>query len=177
MLPIILTPQVARIGLAGQGKALGARARLLDEAGITRYSVFENRVPTASELAGLDILFVAGLDESASRGVYAKAKESSVLVNVEDVPKLCDFHVPAQIRRGELLITVSTGGRSPGLAAHVRDAIGEIFGSEWEARIQEVAVARARWRASGLQPQEVAKRTQEMLEDKGWLGRASQNGP
>ena len=173
MLPIILTPQVARIGLAGHGAALGARVRLLSEAGMTRHFLFEDRMPTTSELAGLDILFVAGLGESASREIHAKAKKNSVLVNVEDIPKLCDFHVPAQIRRGELLITVSTGGLSPGLAAHMRDVLGEIFGAEWEARIKEVAVSRARWRASGLQPEEVAKRTREFLDGKGWLGRLS----
>ena len=177
MLPIVLTPQSVRIGLAGHGTDLRARMRLLSEAGVARHTLFEDRIPTASELSGLDVLFVAGLVESASREIYAKAKESGVLVNVEDIPKLCDFHVPAQIRRGELLITVSTGGRSPGLASHVRDAIGEIFGAEWEERVEEVAVSRAHWRASGLQPEEVAKRTRELLDKKGWLGRANQNSP
>ena len=177
MLPIIITPQNVRIGLVGQGTALEVRMRLLSEAGISPHSIFENGAPTASELAQLDILFVAGLGESPSREIYAQAKKSGVLVNVEDVPKLCDFHVPAQMRRGELLITVSTGGRSPGLAAQLRDAIGEIFGAEWETRVEEVAIARARWRASGLRPEEVAKRTREMLGEKGWLGGSSQNSP
>lgn len=173
MLPIILTPQSARIGLAGQGAALSARIRLLSEAGIEPHALFEDRLPTNSELARLDILFVAGLDEGVSREAYAKAKESGVLVNVEDVPKLCDFHVPAQIRRGELLITVSTGGRSPGLAARVRETLGELFGVEWEARLDEVAISRARWRASGLASEEVAQRTRELIDNKGWLDRQS----
>jgi len=177
MLPIILTPQVTRIGLSGHGTAFQARLRLLSEAGMTGYSIFEDRIPTESELSGLDVLFVAGLDESTARDIYFNAKKRGVLVNVEDIPKLCDFHVPAQIRRGELLITVSTGGRSPGLAGHVRDAIGDMFGTEWEARVEEVALARARWRASGLPPEEVAKRTREMLEDKGWLAKTRQNSP
>lgn len=173
MLPIILTPHSTRIGLAGQGDALSARISLLSEAGIAPHALFEDRAPTASELAGLDILFVAGLEESASRETYAKAKASGILVNVEDIPKLCDFYVPAQIRRGELLITVSTGGRSPGLAARVRETLGELFGAEWEARVDEVAISRARWRASGLAPEEVAQRTRDMIDQKGWLGRVS----
>ena len=173
MLPIILTPQGTRIGLTGEGAALSARLQLLSEAGITPHAVYEDRMPTTSELAGLDILFVAGLDESVSRETYANAKASGILVNVEDVPKLCDFHVPAQIRRGELLITVSTGGRSPGLAARVRETLGEIFGAEWEAHVDEVAISRARWRASGLAPKEVAQRTRELIDNKGWLGGAN----
>ncbi len=171
MLPLVLTPGVAKIGLAGKGEALSARLRLLVEAGIVQPLVFEERIPTASELSGLHVLFVAGFDESLSREIYAKAKEGGVLVNVEDVPKLCDFHVPALIRRGELLITVSTGGRSPALAAHIREALGEMYGAEWEARVEEVSVSRARWRASGLQPEEVAKRTRELVASKGWLGK------
>ena len=173
MLPIILTPQSTRIGLVGQGTPLGNRLRLLTEAGIGPQVVVEDRMPATTDLAGLDILFVAGFEESASREAYANAKASGVLVNVEDAPKLCDFHVPAQIRRGELLITVSTAGRSPGLAARVRETLGEMFGPEWGAHVDEVAISRARWRASGLAPEEVAQRTRELIDNKGWLARLS----
>ena len=173
MLPIVLTPNSARIGLAGLGTRLGDRSRLLTEAGIVPQVLFENRVPATTDLAGLDILFVAGLEESASREAYANAKASGVLVNVEDAPKLCDFHVPAQIRRGELLITVSTAGRSPGLAARVRETLGEMFGPEWGAHVDEVAISRARWRALGLAPEEVAQRTRDLIDSKGWLARVS----
>jgi len=169
MLPIILTPQSARIGIAGHGSAFSARCRLLSDAGIVPHAVIQERELESSDLADLNVLFVAGLDESASREIYAKAKAVHVLVNVEDVPKLCDFHVPAQIRRGELLITVSTGGRSPGLASRVCESLGEMFGQEWEAHVDEIAIARARWRASGLGPQEVAQRTREFIDSKGWL--------
>ncbi len=169
MLPIVLTPQGARIGIAGHGSAFGGRMRLLNDAGITPSMMLEDRQPELSELADLNVLFIAGWDESTSREIYANAKAAGVLVNVEDVPKLCDFHVPAQIRRGELLITVSTGGRSPGLAARVRETLGEIFGVEWENHVDEIAIARARWRASGLGPQEVAQRTRELIDNKGWL--------
>ncbi|MEE8438025.1 MAG: NAD(P)-dependent oxidoreductase [Micropepsaceae bacterium] len=176
MLPIVLTPQGARIGIAGKGSAFSGRMNLLNDAGIVPHALFEDREPESSELTELHALFVAGLDESASRDIYAKAEAACVLVNVEDDPKLCDFHVPAQIRRGELLITVSTGGRSPGLAARVREALGEIFGVEWENHVGEIAKSRARWRASGLAPNEVAQRTRDMIDDKGWLnGLGQQN--
>lgn len=173
MLPIILTPKSTRIGLAGIGAPLGARSRLLSDAGFAPHIIFEDRLPATADLAGLDILFVAGLEERASREAYANAKAAGLLVNVEDVPKLCDFHVPAQIRRGELLITVSTAGLSPGLAARIREALSEIFGPEWEAHVDEVAISRARWRAAGLAPGEVAQRTRELIDDKGWLGGAN----
>ena len=169
MLPIVLTPQGARIGVAGQGSAFAMRMRLLIDAGASPSKTFKNRLSELSELANIDILFVAGWDESTSREVYAMAKAAGLLVNVEDVPKLCDFHVPAQIRRGELLITVSTGGRSPGLASRVGETLGEVFGSEWEAHVDEIAIARARWRSAGLAPPEVAQRTRAFIDSKGWL--------
>ena len=51
-----------------------------------------------------------------------------MLVNVEDRPALCDFHSVAEVRRGDLLLTVSTGGASPGLAARIRARLAAEFG-------------------------------------------------
>ena len=169
MLPVVLSPHSVRVGAAGKGEKLAARLRLLDKGGIAERLVFEDRAPGADDLKHLDVLFVAGLDDSASRDIYAAAKAEGVLVNVEDVPKLCDFHVPAQIRRGDLLITVSTGGRSPGLASRMRETLEDMFGEEWETNLDEVAQARARWRSSGLAPNDIAERTRVFVTEKGWL--------
>ncbi len=57
----------------------------------------------------------------ASARLAQLARDAGVLVNVEDVPDLCDFHVPAAVRRGDLLLTVSTGGRAPGLSRILRE--------------------------------------------------------
>ena len=54
----------------------------------------------------------------------ARARAGGVLVNVEDVIGWCDFHNPSIVRRGDLLLTVSTGGQSPGLAARIRAPAG-----------------------------------------------------
>ena len=169
MLPIVLTSQALRIGVAGAGEALRRRLETLSRSGLAP-AVFDTREPSREELAGLDLLFVAGLDESSARELGKAARQVGVLVNVEDLPKLCDFHVPAQLRRGDLLITVSTGGRSPGLAARVGARLEEIFGPEWEARLDEIALARARWRSDGLAPRDVGALTRGFVDGKGWLG-------
>ena len=72
-----------------------------------------------------------------------------VLVNVEDVLPLCDFHVPAIVRRGDLLLTASTGGQAPGLARPLRESLAEQFGPEWTGRLKDLGLARAKWRAAG----------------------------
>ena len=57
------------------------------------------------------------LSSEISAALAGRARAQGILVNVEDEPLLCDFHVPATVRRGDLLLTVSSAGRSPGLVA------------------------------------------------------------
>ena len=166
MLPILLT-KTTRIGLAGQGDGLGRRASLLVEAGVNPVLLATDAEDEA--LAGLRLLFVAGLPESEARSLATKARAKGVLVNVEDVPDLCDFHVPAIVRRGDLVLSVSTGGRVPGLARRLRESLERQFGPEWSNRLDELSDARESWRAAGLAPQDVSKRTRERIAEKGWL--------
>ena len=76
----------------------------------------------------------------------ALARSERVLVNVEDRPALCDFHSVAEVRRGDLLLTVSTGGASPGLAARIRARLAAEFGPEWAERVALLRGHRAAWR-------------------------------
>ena len=54
-----------------------------------------------------------------------------MLVNVVDVPPLCNFILPAIVRTGPLAIAISTSGASPALAKRMRDEIGERFGEPY----------------------------------------------
>jgi precorrin-2 dehydrogenase / sirohydrochlorin ferrochelatase len=157
VLPIALDPAALKVGLVGQGDALARRAALLAEAGIEPVAV------------GYTILFVAGLGMAESARLAREARRQGVLVNVEDVPALCDFHVPAIIRRGALLLTVSTGGKSPGLARMIREWLERKLGSEWSGRLREVSAARESWRRDGQAPADVAQRTRRFVEDRDWL--------
>lgn len=166
MLPIVLS-ESTRVGLAGQGDALGRRASLLVEAGIS--PVLLSRDADEAALSGLRMVFVAGLDEDAARQLAVRARAAGALVNVEDVTELCDFHVPAIVRRGDLTVTVSTGGRVPGLARHMREWLAGRIGPEWEQRLDRLSVARQDWRSDGLGPTEVSKRTRDLIDENGWL--------
>lgn len=167
MLPVILNPLKLKTGLAGKGAALARRASLLAEAGV------EVRLlsPDASDelLAPLQLLFVAGLDEGEARHLAARARAFGVLVNVEDVLPLCDFHVPAIVRQGDLLLTASTGGAAPGLSRALREHLAESFGPEWRERVDELATERARYRSQGLAPAEVSQKVRNLVVEKGWL--------
>jgi precorrin-2 dehydrogenase/sirohydrochlorin ferrochelatase len=167
MLPIILNAAVLRAGLIGRGAARARREGLLAEAA-AEVRLLPEDAPDAV-LAGLQVLFVAGLPEGESRDLSRRARALGVLVNVEDMPALCDFHVPAIVRRGELLLTASTGGQAPGLARAMREALASQFGPEWTARLKELGQARARWRSEGLSPAEVSRQVRRLIERMGWL--------
>jgi len=167
MLPLVFNSHSIKVGLAGQGEPLARRAALLAEAGLEARLLSSD----ASEavLEPLQLLFVAGLPESEARTLASRAKALRVLVNVEDVPPLCDFHIPAQVRRGDLLLTVSTGGTAPGLARRLREWLAENFGPEWIGRLKELSSARARFRSAGCGPAEVSQKVRDLIAENGWL--------
>jgi len=167
VLPIVLDPDSVVVGLAGDGEALARRRALLAGAGIAPVAIAPEAADEA--LHGLAALFVAGLPPSQAQAMAARARLAGVLVNVEDVPALCDFHVPAVVRRGDLLISVSTGGKAPGLARLIREWLARRLGAEWGARLTAVAEARAEWRQAGHSPTDVAGRTRAHVAERDWL--------
>ncbi len=167
MLPIILNSHSRTVGLAGRGEGLLRRQQMLAGAGVEFVSV----APDAGEAAlrALGLFFVAGLTEAESRALAGRARSAGVLVNVEDMPALCDFHVPAAVRRGDLLLTVSTGGKAPGLARLIREWIEARFDEDWRDRLSEAERARASWRAEGAEPPDVSRRLRALVWERGWL--------
>lgn len=167
MLPLVLNPVNLKTGLAGRGPERDRRAALLAEAGV-EVRLLPEPVPD-DLLASLQVLFVAGIPEGEAREIAIRARRLGVLVNVEDVMPLCDFHVPAMVRRGELLLTASTGGHAPGLARVLRETLADQFGPEWTLRLKELGLARAKWRSQGLSPREISQNVREMIARMGWL--------
>ena len=167
MLPIVLNETSIIVGLAGAGEALERRRAVLAEAGVTPQIISSDSA--AEALRSLTVLFVAGLDEKSSERLARAARSQNVLVNVEDVPALCDFHVPAAVRRGDLILTVSTGGKAPGLARLIREWLEHKLGEEWSGRLRELSGYRAQWRGQGHPPSEVSERTRQFVRERDWL--------
>jgi siroheme synthase-like protein len=70
-------------------------------------------------------------DTDVNIAVYNDAEARAMLVNVVDVPPLCNFILPAILRTGPLAIAISTAGASPALAKRMKREIGELFGEEY----------------------------------------------
>jgi precorrin-2 dehydrogenase/sirohydrochlorin ferrochelatase len=77
-------------------------------------------------------LAIAATDDSeVNIKVYEDAERRAMLVNVADVPPLCNFILPAIVRTGPLAIAISTAGASPALAKRMKREIGELYGDDY----------------------------------------------
>jgi len=105
-----------------------------------------------SHLAGATLAIAATDDRAVNESVLSAGKERGVLVNVVDVPELCDFFMPALVCRGRLEIAVSTGGACPALAKKLRKELAEQFGPEYDAYIDMAARLREALKAQVPDP-------------------------
>ena len=96
-----------------------------------RSIAWERREYRAEDLEGALIVIAATGDTDVNIRVYEDAERRAMLVNVVDVPPLCNFILPAIIRSGPLAIAISTAGASPALAKRIRDEIAEEYGDPY----------------------------------------------
>ena len=87
------------------------------------------------DLDGCFLVIAATNLDAINRMVWQDAEARRMLVNVVDVPPLCNFIVPSIVRRGELAVAISTGGASPVVAKHIRRDLERRYGPEWEALV------------------------------------------
>jgi siroheme synthase-like protein len=92
---------------------------------------WEQREYEPSDLEGALIAIAATNDTDLNIGVFNDAEARSMLVNVVDVPPLCNFILPAIVRNGPLAIAISTAGASPALAKRMKREIAELFGEPY----------------------------------------------
>ena len=85
----------------------------------------------AEDLEGCLIAIAATNDTDVNIGVFNDAEKRAMLVNVVDVPPLCNFILPAIVRTGPLAVAISTAGASPALAKRMKREIGELFGEPY----------------------------------------------
>jgi precorrin-2 dehydrogenase len=83
------------------------------------------------DLEGVFMIIAATSDTDANIRVYEDAERRAMLVNVVDVPPLCNFILPAIVRTGPLAVAISTAGASPALAKRIRDEIADEYGEPY----------------------------------------------
>jgi precorrin-2 dehydrogenase / sirohydrochlorin ferrochelatase len=101
--------------------------RLAEEGSIR----WEQREYEPGDLEGCLIAIAATADTDVNVRVFEDAEARSMLVNVVDVPPLCNFILPAIVRTGPLAIAISTAGASPALAKRMKREVSELFGEPY----------------------------------------------
>ncbi|PYN03727.1 MAG: siroheme synthase [Candidatus Rokuibacteriota bacterium] len=103
-----------------------------------------------SDLRGCALAIAATGDSIVDAAVESTGRRRRVLVNVVDRPAQCDFILPSVLRRGELQIAVSTGGRSPALARAIRRRLEGLFDPDYGDLVARVGAERHRARAAAV---------------------------
>jgi precorrin-2 dehydrogenase len=92
---------------------------------------WEQREFADADLDGAFLAIAATSDTDVNVSVFEGAERRAMLVNVVDVPPLCNFILPAIVRSGPIAIAISTAGASPALAKRMRDEIGTAYGEPY----------------------------------------------
>ncbi|WZL71768.1 bifunctional precorrin-2 dehydrogenase/sirohydrochlorin ferrochelatase [Clostridiaceae bacterium 35-E11] len=90
-----------------------------------------NRYYQEGDLKEAYLVYVATNDGKINEQCLDEARQEEILINIVDKPAMCDFIVPASIKRGDLHITISTSGKSPMLSRKIREDLGRLFGEEY----------------------------------------------
>src|SRR5215211_5145278 len=102
------------------------------------------------DLEATFMVIAATDDTDVNIRVYNDAEKRAMLVNVVDVPPLCNFILPAILRTGPLAIAISTAGASPALAKRIKRQIAEEYGEPY-ARLA-IMLNEVRGWAKGMLP-------------------------
>jgi precorrin-2 dehydrogenase/sirohydrochlorin ferrochelatase len=159
--PIYLELGGRRVVLVGGGAVAVRKAGSLLEAGArlvvvafkpsdamidlcTRHGAELIRDRYAKQYIAQAVLVIAATDDSkVNEQVYQDCQELEILCNVVDEPRLCDFFVPAVVKRGDLQIAIGTEGYCPAYAGHLRKKLETIFTEEHGQFLAELERVRA----------------------------------
>ena len=92
---------------------------------------WDRREYEPADLERTFLAIAATADTEVNIRVYEDAEARAMLVNVVDVPPLCNFILPAIVRTGPLAIAISTAGASPALAKRMKREVAELFGEPY----------------------------------------------
>lgn len=140
----------------------GARVRVVAPRATARVKVWarQGRIDWAArpfaarDLRGAVLAVVATGSEPLNDRVARLARRLRIPVNVVDDPERCDFYYPAVVRRGPLVVAISTEGRSPALARRVRQHLQRSLAPELGRATERLGRERDRLLSQSIHPGE-----------------------
>ena len=141
--------------------ACDARVRIISPEISDEIQQFTNKnslewIPRAyltGDLQGASLAFALTNRPEVQHQIATEAKEQGIPVNIADNPDACTFQTPATIHRGKLLLTISTGGSSPALAAAIRQELELRYGPEYGIFVKMLAEIRHLTIGQGTSPE------------------------
>lgn len=109
--------------------------------------VLKKRPFHCGDTKDMTLVFTATDEPAINETVWEDAKASRVLVNIADETAHCDFIIPAIVRRGDLTVAISTGGKSPALASRLRQKFSDMLGNEYALLLETLSKWRPRLEA------------------------------
>ena len=126
--------------------------------------LLKQRAYRASDVEGMFLVIGATDNETLNRQINADAERLNLLCNIADRPEICNFILPAIVRRGSFVMAISTAGKSPAFAKHVRKRLETQFGPEYGVMLELMGAIRSKLLAGAHEP-EVHKPLFEQLID------------
>jgi siroheme synthase-like protein len=173
--PIVLTQlSERRCIIIGGGPVAARKAQALVDAGARPVVVSPVCVPELDVLAasgaiergarayepgdldGASLVIAATDDGELNATVAADCRRRNVLINVVDAPALCTFTAPAVVRRGDLLVAISTDGQAPAFARHVRETLESVLDERYGELLAILAELRPQIRYTVPQQRQAA---------------------
>ena len=150
-----------RIGLRKTEQLLAAGARVTviapevvgDFAGLP--VTLHQRAFELTDLDGQRLVITATGNRELDQLIYDTCEERGIWINSADDPDRCAFTLPAVVRRGDLMVTVSTGGNSPALSSWMRQKLEALVGPEFEEVVNELAQERVLIHADGRSTEDI----------------------
>jgi len=124
--------------LIGEGKMIEEKSESLEKSG----AIVRKRTCFTEEDARDVFLIVADVAEDQAAEIQAFGERNRVFVNIVDKPTYCSFIIPAIAQQSDLLIAISTAGRSPALAGWIRKRFQQEFGPEYGSLLDAFAETR-----------------------------------
>jgi uroporphyrinogen-III synthase len=147
-LPVVLT-KLARVTVIGGGNVAERKVRALLQANIKPTVISpeltrgllelktQNKLShleksyEANDIQGIQLVIVATNNETINKQIADNAHSQNLLCNVVDNPDLGNVHTVGTIRRGDLLVTVSSNGKSPSLTKYIKEELEQHFSDRY----------------------------------------------
>jgi len=130
--------------------------------------VLKKRSYQSSDLEGMFLVIGASDNKELNRQISEDARRCNIMCNIVDLPEACDFILPSLVSRGDLLIAISTSGKSPAFAKKLRRNLETEYGEEYAGFLKLMGAIRKKLLSKKHAP-EVHRDLFERLIDKGVL--------